>query len=72
MSTAIACRPLSLLDEPVGGEPTLEELLSSAWEGLTAHTPVECPVCGGRMRPVYGAHALPVGGACEECGSTLR
>jgi DNA-directed RNA polymerase subunit RPC12/RpoP len=71
MSTAVACRPLSLLDQAVGGEPTLEEVLSGAWEGLTAHRPVECPVCAGRMKPRYGAHALPIGGACEDCGSKL-
>ena len=68
----------SLLSRPavsslVGGEPTLDELLVDAWEGLTAHRTAECPVCGERaMTPEYGAHALPIGGRCEHCGTTLR
>ena len=60
------------LFDPPGGEPMLDELLVSVWEGLTAHRAVECPVCGGDMRPEYGAQALPVGGRCDDCGSTVR
>lgn len=60
----------SLFDE-VGGEPTLDELLSGAWEGLAAHQQVACPVCGGQMTPVYGAHARPVGGRCGGCEAQL-
>jgi hypothetical protein len=56
----------------VGDEPTLDDLLVGAWEGLAAHRPVECPVCRGEMDPEYGAHALPVGGRCTSCGTTLR
>ncbi len=44
-------------------EPTLDELLAGVWEGLAAHRPVECPVCGGWIAPEYGAHALPIGRA---------
>ncbi len=64
--------PPSLFDV-VGGEPTLDELLAGVWEGLTARAAVDCPVCGGslEMQPEYGAHALPVGGRCKRCDSTL-
>ncbi|MBV9004613.1 MAG: hypothetical protein JOZ98_12090 [Solirubrobacterales bacterium] len=54
-----------------GGEPMLDEVLAGVWEGLTAHRPAACPVCGERMHPEYGAHARPIGGRCEGCGSTL-
>jgi hypothetical protein len=30
-----------------------------------------CPVCGEDMEPEYGAHALPIGGRCTGCGTTL-
>lgn len=59
------------LFEAVSGEPTLDELLAGVWEGLIAHTAVDCPVCGGEMAPEYGAHALPIGGRCSACGSGL-
>lgn len=39
----------------LGGEPTLDELITGAWEGLAAHHPVECPVCGRELAPFYGA-----------------
>jgi hypothetical protein len=55
----------------LGGEPTLDALVSGVWEGLAAHTSVACPVCEEQMAPVYGAHALPIGGACESCGTRL-
>ena len=61
----------TLLDR-LGGEPTLDELLTSVWEGLTAHQVVECPVCRGEMEPVYAAQALPIGGRCGTCGTALR
>ena len=59
------------LFEAAGGEPTLDEVLSGVWEGLTAHQAVDCPVCRGEMELRYGAHALPIGGACRGCGSQL-
>ena len=59
------------LFEAAGGEPTLDEVLSGVWEGLTAHKAVDCPVCGGEMEPRYSAHALPIGGACRGCDSRL-
>ncbi len=51
-----------------GGEATLDELLVGAWEGLSAHRSVACPVCAGPMTPRSGAS----GGACGDCGAHLR
>jgi hypothetical protein len=59
------------LFDGAGGGPTLDELLAGVWEGLTAHDIVECPVCRGDMEPEYGAHALPIGGRCRACDTTL-
>jgi hypothetical protein len=54
------------------GRPTLEGMITGAWEGLVASRGVGCPVCGGHMAPRYGASgAAPVGGRCNDCGSTL-
>jgi len=68
--TTLTLTPPSLFDA-VAGEPTLDELLVGMWEGLTAHGAVRCPVCGDRMEPDYGVHALPIGGRCKHCGATL-
>jgi hypothetical protein len=59
------------LFDGAGGQPGLDETLVRLWEGLAAHRLVACPVCGSEMRPTYGVHALPIGGQCAECGSTL-
>jgi hypothetical protein len=61
------------LFEEVGGEPSLDDLVASAWEGLAAHTSAPCPVCGGEMKPVGGAHrdTVLVAGGCASCGSSL-
>ncbi len=55
----------------VGGEPTLDALVAGVWEGLAAHESAVCLGCGGEMRPDYGAHALPIGGRCRSCGTSL-
>ena len=55
----------------LGGEPTLDEIITGVWEGLAAHRAVVCPVCGGEMGPRYGAHARPIGGRCHSCEATL-
>jgi hypothetical protein len=68
--TALAAAP-TLFDD-LGGEPTLDDVLAGVWDGLTAHKPVACLVCGEPMTPEYGVHALPIGGRCSSCGSTLR
>jgi hypothetical protein len=61
-------------DAPHGahsGGPRLDDLVASLWEGLAARRAVECPVCAAEMQPAYGVHALPIGGRCGSCGSTL-
>jgi hypothetical protein len=55
----------------LGGEPTLDEQIIGVWEELAAHHPVACPLCGGEMVPLYGAHARPVSGRCQDCETTL-
>jgi hypothetical protein len=62
--------PPSLFDG-AGGGPTLDDVVSGVWEGLAAHAVVECPVCEGEMKPEYGQHALPIGGRCRRCGTSL-
>jgi hypothetical protein len=54
------------------GGPSLEGVIVRAWEGLAAHRGVGCPLCGGTMKPRYGASGMaPVGGRCHDCGTTL-
>ena len=65
-------RPAPTLFDRLGGEPTLDEVLAGVWEGLAAHRAAACPVCGEEMGPQYGAHALPIGGRCRGCQTTLR
>jgi hypothetical protein len=55
----------------LGGEPTLDALVSGVWEGLAAHKSVSCLLCGQEMTPDYGAHARPIGGSCHHCGTRL-
>ncbi len=61
--------PVGVTD--LGGEPTLDALVAGVWEGLAAHRSVTCPLCGHEMRPDYGAHARPIGGRCQHCGTRL-
>jgi tRNA(Ile2) C34 agmatinyltransferase TiaS len=56
---------------PEGVGRTLDDVLVSAWEELTGHASVACPVCRGTMEPRYGSESRPVGGRCRRCGSTL-
>ena len=51
--------------------PSLDDLIVDTWEELAKGTS-QCPVCGGRMEPEYGAHTRPVGGRCADCGSALH
>ena len=51
--------------------PTLDQVITGAWNGLVAHGTVPCPVCGGSLAPRYGAGPAPVGGRCRDCDSTL-
>jgi hypothetical protein len=55
-----------------GGGATLDDLVSSAWEGLAAAAhPTACPVCQGALEPRWSAGAGVVGGRCRDCGSEL-
>ena len=54
-----------------GGGPTLDDVLSGAWEGLAAASAATCPVCEGEMVPRWSAGAGVVGGRCRDCGSEL-
>jgi tRNA(Ile2) C34 agmatinyltransferase TiaS len=87
MTTAVAVSRLTMgqgsllgdgdeLAEDAGGirrdhPQSLDGLIVDTWEGLVRGTS-QCPVCGGRMEPEYGAHTRPVGGRCADCGSALH
>jgi hypothetical protein len=58
--------------EPAAGEGSLDAVIAATWSGLARHRLADCPVCGEEMAPEYGAHALPIGGRCRACGTTLR
>jgi hypothetical protein len=60
-------------DEPLGdlAGPTLDDVISRAWEVLRADVPAACPTCGGELLPRESAGAGIVGGRCESCGTTL-
>jgi hypothetical protein len=51
---------------PLDG-PTLDDVISHAWEALGAQVAAACPVCGGEVEP----HGYAAGGRCGGCGSTL-
>jgi hypothetical protein len=54
------------------GEATLDDVLSGAWEGLSAgSSSTSCPVCEGELAPRWSAGAGIVGGRCRDCGSEL-
>ena len=63
---------LQLWDDEERGEATLDDVLSGAWEGLSAaSSSTACPVCGGELVPRWSAGAGVVGGRCRDCGSEL-
>ena len=61
------CRPRQGLDSG----PTLDDVISRAWEVLRADVPAACPVCAGELLPRASAGAGIVGGRCADCGTTL-
>jgi hypothetical protein len=67
--SALAVAPT--LFDLLGGGPTLDDVIVGAWEGLTAHTVVSCPVCDGELAPEYGARSRLRGGRCSDCGSSI-
>jgi tRNA(Ile2) C34 agmatinyltransferase TiaS len=52
----------------VHGRLTLDDLISSVWEGLTMHIRVRCPTCGGEMSSIGDS----ADGLCLGCGSRLQ
>jgi hypothetical protein len=54
------------------GRLTLDDLITSVWEGLAVRATVQCPVCAGPMasgsRECGGSAPA---GACLSCGSRL-
>ena len=50
---------------------TLEDVLSGAWEDLSAHRTATCPLCDGAMEPRYGAGPSAVGGRCTSCRTEM-
>ena len=51
--------------------PTLDDVVSRAWEVLRAGLPAACPVCRDELAPRPSAGAGIVGGRCQSCGTTL-
>jgi hypothetical protein len=51
--------------------PTLDDVISRAWEVLRADVPAACPACGAELVPRASAGAGIVGGRCESCGTSL-
>jgi hypothetical protein len=62
---------LQLWGDEERGEATLDDVLSGAWEGLSASSSTACPVCHGELVPRWSAGAGVVGGRCRDCGSEL-
>ncbi|HTN22810.1 MAG TPA: hypothetical protein VL120_02410 [Solirubrobacteraceae bacterium] len=72
MAIAPLERPtVSCLDVAREGR-TLEDLLSGAWEDLSAHRTATCPICDGAMEPRYGSGPSAVGGRCRDCRTELN
>ena len=53
---------------PLAG-PTLDDIMSRAWEGLVTGLPAACPVCRGEVVPSF---AGAVHGSCSSCGTTIE
>ncbi|MBA3747744.1 MAG: hypothetical protein H0W96_09685 [Solirubrobacterales bacterium] len=64
-------RVKDLLDASPREGRTLEDVLSGAWEELSAHRAATCLVCDGVMEPRYGSGPFAVGGRCRHCRSEL-
>jgi hypothetical protein len=75
--SALLTPPARRFGEPEDGPfsdddaPTLDDVVSRAWEVLRADVPAACPVCDGELLPRASAGAGVVGGRCESCGSAL-
>ena len=67
MSATLAPSPLRA---PVG--PTLNDVLTEAWNDLSSGAHTECPICSAPMQPRWTATARVHGGRCQDCGTTLE
>jgi hypothetical protein len=70
MAVVELARPDPLVLVPREGR-TLEDVVSGAWEELSAHRAAACPICDGVLVPRYGSGPSPVGGRCRSCGTEL-
>ena len=62
-----------LFDEPPDGGPTLDDVISGAWEAVRAGAGATCPVCAGELVPMPPESGGGVPRArCRDCGSELR
>jgi hypothetical protein len=52
---------------PLAG-PTLDDMMSRVWEGLTTGLPAACPVCHGEVVPALSG---PPHGRCSSCGTMI-
>ncbi len=48
--------------------PTLDDVMSRAWEGLVMGLPTACPLCHGEVAPALHG---PLYGRCRSCGTTI-
>jgi hypothetical protein len=54
-----------------GAGPTLDDVVTRAWEVLRAGMPATCPACGGELLPARDAAPGSAAGRCDSCGTTL-
>lgn len=55
----------------VGGTPTLDDLLTGAWDAIARHRPAACLLCDGVLEPRFGAGHAAVAARCTHCGTEL-
>jgi hypothetical protein len=53
------------------GRLTLDEIITSVWEGLAVRAAVSCPVCAGPMASHTGGGQDALVGMCFDCGARL-
>jgi hypothetical protein len=71
ISDRVARERADVVTDRPGGGLTFDDVLVGAWEGLSAHRMVPCPVCDGAMAPRFGAGHGAVGGRCASCGTAM-
>jgi hypothetical protein len=53
-------------------EPTLADVVGTAWAAVSTGAAAECPVCTGSLEPRWSAGSGVVGARCGDCGATLE